>query len=131
MKIGFAVAAVAGAFLAIRLFHLLDGPEDVQLFALYLAFTACFYVGAALADGKQPWFSLEIGISIPVFVCSWLGLWHTPLWIAVGYTIHGVWDLFHHPRWIPTRTVRWFPPVCAVFDFAVALYLVVRFPPVF
>ncbi len=53
MKIAHAVGAVVGAFLAIRLFHLLDGPADVQLFALYLAYTACFYVGAALADGKS------------------------------------------------------------------------------
>ena len=115
------------AVIAVRLFHLATAPGDVQLFTLFLAYTACVYPGAGLSDGQRPWLAIEAAFSALVFLCAWLGLSQSPIWLAAGYGVHGAWDLAHHPRLIRTRIVGWFPPICAVFDFAVAGYVLFRY----
>ena len=34
------------------------------------------------------------------------------------------WDLLDHPHAVPTRVAAWFPPLCAAFDFVVALFVI-------
>jgi hypothetical protein len=109
------------------MFHLAAAPGDIQLFALSLAYTACVYPGAGLSDGARPWLGVETVFSAAVFLCAWLGLAASPVWIAVGYVAHGLWDLAHHPKLVRTRIVGWFPSVCAVFDFAVGAWVVWRY----
>ena len=111
------------AVVALFLFGMAPHPVSLQLYALLLAYTACFYAGAALSDGRPGWLSLEVAVSVLVFACAVLGLWQASRWLAVGYVIHGLWDLCHHPQRIRTRVVHWFPPICATFDFAVAIFI--------
>ena len=121
-------ATLIGLFvslLVIRLFHLTGKPQSLQLFAVFLAYTSCVYAGTALASGKQPWLAIEGLFSLAILACAWLGLIGSPLWISLGYGLHGLWDLAHHPKAISTKVVRWFPPLCAVFDFVVAIYVLV------
>jgi len=66
-------------------------------------------------------------MSVPIFAFAAMGLLHSPAWLAAGYIAHGVWDMFHHPRMIGTKVVKWFPPACAIFDFIVAAYILVFF----
>ena len=116
---------LALALLAIFLFQLPPAPVSLQLFALLLAYTACFYPGAALSDGRRLWLSVEVGSSLVFLACAFLGLWLGPRWLALGYLLHGLWDMGHHPKRIQTRVVSWFPPLCATFDFVVAAFIVV------
>lgn len=111
------------ALVAVFLFGLPSHSVSLQLYALLLAYTASLYVGAALSSGRPGWLSLEVGVSALVLSCAALGLWQTSLWLAVGYVVHGLWDLCHHPKRIRTRVVHWFPPICATFDFAVAVII--------
>jgi len=117
------VIGLALALLAIFLFGFASPVVALQLYALLLAYTACFYAGAALSDGRPSWLGLEVGVSAIVFGCAFLGLWQSSRWLALGYVLHGLWDLCHHPRRVRTRVVPWFPPICATFDFAVAFFI--------
>ena len=111
-----AVCAIAGLHWPLR-------NEVLNRLALFLAFTACVYPGALLAQRAAPWATLaEIAIGLGVLACAWLGVTHDPLWIVVGYLVHGIWDWGHHAKRIPTRIKSWFPPACAAFDIAVAGY---------
>ena len=121
------VIGLALAVLAIFVFGMAAPVVALQLYALLLAYTACLYAGAALSDGKPFWLSLEVGMSAVVFGCAFLGVWQSSRWLAAGYVVHGAWDLCHHPKRIRTRVVDWFPPICATFDFAVAIYIAVTF----
>jgi hypothetical protein len=100
-------------------------PYGLQLVALFLAFTACVYPGALLnqsAPGRVV--AGELVVAALVLGMAALGLAASPLWLAAGYALHGAWDLFHHPRAVPTRVAAWFPPLCAGFDFVVALFVI-------
>ena len=122
----FVRASVLGVILALSAIIGLHWPlrdEALNGLALFLAFTACVYPGAVLAQNAKRWVSLsEIAIGIAVLACAWLGVTRQPLWIVVGYLVHGVWDWGHHSKHVPTRTKAWFPPTCAAFDFAIAGY---------
>lgn len=117
------VAAVLLAMLTIRIFYTYTSPISDQLFALFLAYTACVYLGAGLSDSRIKWISVEFAMSLLFFHFAFLGLLFSPIWIAIGYLLHGIWDMFHHPKMIKTKVVRWFPPLCAVFDFIVAVFI--------
>lgn len=116
--LGFVLAAVAMFGL-----HWPLESEALNGLALFLAFTGCVYPGALLAQpAGRGVAASEISVAAAVFFCAWMGLaWH-PLWIALGYLGHGIWDWGHHAERIPTRTAKWFPPACAVFDIVIAGY---------
>ena len=94
--------------------------------ALFLAVTGGVYAGSLLAQNPGGRFvALELLVMALIFELSAAGLLRSPGWLAAGYAVHGVWDLFHHPRAVPTRVAPWFPPMCAAFDFVVAELLIV------
>jgi len=97
--------------------------EALNGLALFLALTACVYPGALLAQpARRTVATSELAVGTAVFASAWLGIAHDPLWLAVGYFGHGVWDWAHHVGRIPTRTAGWFPPACGVFDIVIAAY---------
>lgn len=107
--------------------HMVPPQPARQIIALFLAFTACVYAGALLAQQTPagPIALAELAIAAVVFVCAMIGLRASTMYLAGGYIIHGIWDLFHHPRAVSTRVAVWFPPLCSAFDFVVALALLV------
>ena len=119
----FILGIVAG--LAFVLFvHLVPPQPARQEIALFLAVTACVYAGALLAQDLPIRFVvLELAVASVVYALAVVGLRASTVALAAGYALHGVWDLLHHPRAVPTRVARWFPPMCAAFDFVVALAL--------
>jgi hypothetical protein len=117
------VAGILLAVLVIRIFYLFASPISYQLFALFFAYTACVYPGAALSDSRITWISIESAMSCLFFAIAVLGLTHSPIWLVLGFGLHGIWDMLHHSRIIKTRVVKWFPPLCAVFDFIVAVFI--------
>ncbi|MGV3487313.1 MAG: DUF6010 family protein [Tuberibacillus sp.] len=120
-------AGILLALLTIRIFVFFTSPIAYQLFVLFYSYTACVYLGSALSDSRIKWISIEFLMSIVFFTLAFLGFVSSPLWVVLGFLLHGTWDLLHHPRVIKTKVVRWFPPLCAVFDFVVAVYLFIFF----
>ena len=48
-----------------------------------------------------------------------------PLWLALGYLGHGLWDALHG-HGIPAVLPAWYAPACLGFDWAVAAVLLWR-----
>ena len=119
-------AAALGAVLAVSAILGLHWPlesEALNGLALFLAFTGCVYPGALLAQRSTRRVAVsEIGVAAAVFLSAWLGVAQHPLWLALGYLGHGLWDWAHYVDRVPTRTATWFPPACAAFDVVVASY---------
>jgi hypothetical protein len=112
--------------LFILVVHSVPPQPARQIIALFLAFTACSYAGALLAQDVAPPFALlELAVSAVVFAMAVVGLRASTTSLAAGYALHGVWDLLHRPQAIPTRVASWFPPACAAFDFVVAIALLI------
>jgi hypothetical protein len=63
----------------------------------------------------------ELAVPAAVFACCLLGMAASPVWLAFGYALHGGWDWLHEARFVSTRVAIWFPPLCAAFDFVVAV----------
>ena len=118
---GFGLAVIAAV--------LVHGPLASQgrvWLGLFLALTACVYLGALLAQKQTTGVAgSELAAGALVFVCSYLGVTSSVLWLAVGYAVHGAWDWAHHTAYVPTKVARWFPPACAVFDLAMAGFVLV------
>ena len=120
--------SLVGAVLAVVVLTLIHGPlasHGRLLLALFLALTACVYLGALLAQRQSMGVAgAELVVSSIVFACSFLGLTASVHWLAAGYLIHGAWDWAHHGGAVPTRVASWFPPLCAAFDLVVAGFVV-------
>jgi len=124
--------AIAGSLLGLVVvlgLHMPFSTITVPLLSLFLALTACVYLGALLAQ-NQPLRvgALEIAVSVIVFGCALLGTLDAPFWLAIGYMIHGLWDWAHDTGMVTTKVSTWFPPLCALFDFVIAgfIFLFVR-----
>ena len=110
----------------VLLVHSVPPQPARQLIALFLAFIACVYCGALLAQSVPSHFAaLELAVAAAVFACAVIGLRASTPYLAAGYVLHGAWNLLHYPNVVPTRVARWFPPLCATFDFVVAVALLI------
>lgn len=120
-KIVIFAVALAASFIAGT--HFLAGENQLEVFALFLALTACVYGGAALTPAGTRFGVVELPFVIVIFSASVAGLILSPFWIVIGYLAHGGWDLLHHYRRIKTPVIRSFPPICAIFDVAVGMFV--------
>ncbi len=97
----------------------------VPLLSLFLALTACVYLGALLAQRQSTGVVVsELAVGIGVFLCAVLGILVSGLWLAGGYAVHGIWDWAHDTGVVTTQVSSWFPPACALFDFIIAAFVV-------
>ncbi|MBW3569860.1 MAG: hypothetical protein KY467_02025 [Gemmatimonadetes bacterium] len=99
-----------------------DGAFD--LLALILALTGGIYLGAALHGGRRGRLVLEGVFAAVLVVLALLALSWSPLWLALGFVLHGLWDLAHHTGVVKHGVRRWFPPFCAAWDWMVAAMVV-------
>lgn len=103
--------------------HYFAGENQLQIFALFLALTSCVYGGAVLTPNGARYSLVELPFVVVVFISSVLGILVSPFFLAMGFLIHGIWDMFHHLERIKTPIVNWFPPFCAAFDFITGLFI--------
>ncbi|MBT8447493.1 MAG: hypothetical protein KJO38_10105 [Gammaproteobacteria bacterium] len=116
---GCALAAIASAAV-----HAPLSAYAAPLLALFLALTACVYLGALLAQRQTRGVAAaEIAVSSIVFSCAVMGTIAAAYWLAVGYALHGAWDWAHDRKLIATKVASWFPPACAAFDFVIAAFI--------
>ncbi len=118
-------SALAGVTLL--LLSALPSQHGIALLAVILAAAAAVYAGSALAEAQKGVLQLETSVFIIVASTAVLGLWYSPLFLAVGYIGHGVWDALHHPHRIGAPAGAWFPPFCMVYDLIVGAFILVKY----
>ena len=119
------MAGAALALIAVAAIHFPFAEIGVPLLSLFLALTACVYLGALLAqDQKHGVVLAELTVGLLVFVCAILGTLASAGWLAAGYAVHGLWDWAHDAGGVATHVAAWFPPACAVFDIIIAVFIV-------
>jgi hypothetical protein len=98
--------------------------DPATVYALSLALIAAVYIGFAVADGRRRVIAVEAGIAGAFVVVAAAGV-TGPAWLlVVGFTGHGVKDLWQHRRQFVANT-SWRPPFCLVLDWVAAAILVV------
>ncbi len=120
-------AAVVLAIPTMGIDLVLPDQQARALLTVLLAAIAGIYVGFALMDGRPHIVVLEASIALAFVLLATLGAQASLLVLAMGYIGHGVWDLVHHPNYVPTRLVAWYPPFCALYDWLIAAFILVRF----
>ena len=81
-------------------------------------------LGAALNGGRRGRVVFECAFATLMIVFGLLALFWSPLWLALGFALHGVWDLVHHTGVVEHGVRRWFPPFCAAWDWIIAAMIV-------
>lgn len=127
LDIGWFALGLALAGLTIRPL-LRFGPETQRrLSALYLVIAGLIYVGFGLAWGDGGWLWTEVGGAALCAVFAGLGLWHHPLWIAVGWGLHPIWDVGVHLLGPGAHVApRWYAIACLSFDVLFAAWFARR-----
>jgi hypothetical protein len=98
--------------------------DAATVYALGLILIAAVYIGFAVADG-QPLVILVESCVAALFVLVAAAAVTGSAWLLVlGFTGHGLKDLWQHRRQYVANT-RWWPPFCLVVDWIVAAVLVV------
>lgn len=98
--------------------------DAANVYALGLAVIAAIYIGFAVADGRAAVIAVESAVAAVFIVLAASGV-TGPAWLLVlGFTGHGLKDLWQHRSHYVANT-RWWPPFCLVVDWVVAAVLVV------
>ena len=102
---------------------LLPGVFAYDYTAILLAVIGAIYIGFALQDSRPNIIVLElVGASFFVLLAV-LGLWLNPYLWVLGLVLHGIWDWLHHDEGIRTKLPAYYPPLCVMVDWIVAIYL--------
>jgi hypothetical protein len=123
--IGF-LGAIGSIFVFRRIFHgrweqIFWSSFLVVIAAIYLSFAA--YFGAS----THAWQTEIVGVAV-FLVCAVVGLFSRPA-IAIGYVMHGLWDLSHSlfgsllAGLSLTEIPLGYDIFCSTYDFVVAYYL--------
>ena len=98
----------------------------VSFFAVLLGVTAGVYLGFALVDGRLREIFIETFVLLLFMLLAMAALNLDVRLLSLGFFLHGLWDLAHHPRAVQTKLVLWYPPACLVFDWIVAAFIFFR-----
>jgi hypothetical protein len=128
----YAVIGVLGAVGSILVFRrIFQGRWEQIFWALFLLVIAAFYLSFAAYFGASihAWQTETVGVA--VFLVFAVGGLFSRSAIAVGYVMHGLWDLSHCLSGSSlaglsmTETPLGYGIFCSTFDFVVAYYLVI------
>jgi hypothetical protein len=98
--------------------------DPATVYALSLTLIAAVYIGFAVADGRPSVLAVESGVAGVLWCWPAMGV-TGPAWLLVlGFTGHGLKDLWQERRHYVANT-RWWPPFCLVVDWVMAAILVV------
>jgi hypothetical protein len=122
-----ALAGLVLGFATAAALWLLPRQHGLELAGAVLALAAAVYMGAALSQGQRRLLRVEVVLGLGFFAAALLGMWYWPPVLAVGYFLHGTWDLLHHPFRLGAQVGRFFPPFCMVYDWIVGLAILARY----
>ena len=103
-------------------------PDDLAfgILAVLLGLITGVYVGVALTVADRNLILVETVMAALFMILAVSGWMVSPLILALGYFLHGLWDLAHHPRYIRSPGPAWYQPACLTFDWGMALLIVAR-----
>jgi hypothetical protein len=123
------VLAAIGSILVFR--RIFRGRWEQIFWASFLVVIAAFYLSfAAYFEASTHAWRTEMFVVAVFLVCAVVGLFFRSV-IAVGYVMHGLWDLSHclsgsSLAGLPiTETPLGYGIFCSTFDFTVACYLMI------
>jgi hypothetical protein len=128
----YAVIGMLGAIGSILVFRqIFQGRWEQIFWSSFLVVIAAFYLSFAAYFGasSHAWRTELIGVAI-FLICGVGGLFFRPV-IAVGYVMHGLWDLSHCLSGSSlaglsmTETPLGYGIFCSTYDFVVACYLMI------
>ena len=114
---------IAAALVNIAITTRLPFAKAASFYNLFMAATAVFYFGSALAGGNTSILLLEITISGALFALALAGQWSSLRFTAVAFLLHGAWDLLHVTKGMGASAGTVFPVVCVAYDWVIAGYL--------
>jgi hypothetical protein len=98
--------------------------DPATVYALGLALIAAVYVGFAVADGRASVIVAECCVAAIFVVLAAVGATGSAWLLVLGFTGHGLKDLWQHRSHYVANT-RWWPPFCLIVDWVVAAVMVV------
>jgi hypothetical protein len=98
--------------------------DPATVYALGLALIAAIYIGFAVADGRPSVIVVECVVAAVFVVLAAAGVTGSAWLLVVGFTGHGLKDLWQHRSHYVANT-RWWPPFCLMMDWVVAAAMVV------
>jgi hypothetical protein len=118
-----------GTILVVR--RIFEGRWEQIFWASFLVVIAAFYLSFAAYFGAttQAW-RTEVVVVVIFLFCAVVGLFFRPA-IAVGYVMHGLWDLSHSLSGSSlaglsiTEIPLGYDIFCSTYDFVVACYLMI------
>ena len=122
------LSAIGSILIVRRIFH---GRWEQIFWASFLVVIAAFYLSFAAYFGAstQAW-QTEVVVVVAFLFCGVGGLFFRPV-IAVGYVMHGLWDLAHSLSGSSlggqsiTEIPLGYDIFCSSYDFIVACYLMI------
>jgi len=126
----FLISFILGLVLAVLYLYWLNRLNDVQFkqaASAGLMIAAFIYIGFAWFYGERQWLIVEL-LGVGVYgTAALLALRYSVLWLAVGWGLHPIWDLWVHWLGPGTHIVpAWYAIACLSFDLLVAGYIVMR-----
>lgn len=120
-----AVGLVAGAAFAAYVRSV--GRARGKVLANGLVIAALIYVGFALWRGTAAWIVAEL-VGVALFaVFAWLGIRRSVAWLAVGWSLHTVWDAaLHLGSTGGAFAPEWYVVACISFDLLLAAMILMR-----
>jgi hypothetical protein len=97
--------------------------DPATVYALGLALIAAVYIGFAVADGRPAVIVVESCVAAVFVVLAAAGVTGSAWLLMLGFTGHGLKDLWQHRSHYVANT-RWWPPFCLVVDWVVAAAMV-------
>jgi hypothetical protein len=114
---------IALALANIAITSRLPVKRAAEFYNLFMAATAVFYFGSALAGGNTSTLMLEMAISGALFALALAGQWSSLKFTAAAFLLHGTWDLLHVTKGLGANAGVIFPVVCVAYDWVIAGYL--------
>ncbi|MFC1791917.1 DUF6010 family protein [Gemmatimonadota bacterium] len=93
-------------------------PETLvfPFFAVVLGVAAGIYPGMAMASSEGGYPAVEWMAALGFVAMGMVGLWVSPLYLAVAWLLHGLWDLLHHITALGDGIPEGYPGFCLAYD---------------
>lgn len=97
--------------------------RDILFWRNGLVIAALIYIAFAIIGSAWDFLLLEFIGLIIYGTFAFLAVRHHLLWLAAGWGLHIIWDLYLHAGPDTTFVPAWYPGLCLGFDIIIAAYV--------
>jgi len=101
--------------------------EEIEFLAVILSAIMAVYLGFVFSNGNNKDIAIEVTNAVFYALLIFAGLWMNPLFLAIGYFWHGIWDAIHCKglQIIKTRVPNWYIYLCMAYDWIIGAFILV------